>query len=55
MDRMDLQFQLLQTDRIKESLMNEINAMEEYEADLRGNFDNTVMAAYRANYLVING
>jgi len=54
MDRMDLQFQLLQTDRIKESLMNEINAMEEYEADLRGNSDNTVMAAYRANYLVIN-
>ena len=55
MDRMDLQFQLLQTDHIKETLMNEINAMEEYAADLRRNSDNTVMAAYRSNYLVING
>ena len=40
MDRMDIQFQTLQTDRIKESMMNEIHAMEEYEADLRATGDN---------------
>lgn len=54
MDRMDIQFQTLQTDRIKESMMNEIHAMEEYEADLRADGDNGYVNFLQPGYRVIN-
>jgi hypothetical protein len=54
MDRMDLQFQALQTDRIKESMMNEMNAMEEYEADLRASSDTGYMNYIQPGFRVIN-
>jgi hypothetical protein len=54
MDRMDLQFQALQTDRIKESMMNEMNAMEEYEADLCASSDTGYMNYIQPGFRVIN-